>query len=93
MPVTQVCELEDENKVEQTITPHCIVVPTMPSPGPSQPHRSGQTTHILGYYQQLAGENQDGAEHLDYVFLAGYDNIIAEAIEDMNSDPKSLAEA
>jgi len=30
---------------------------------------------------------------LDYVFLAGYDNIIAEAIEDMNSDPKSLAEA
>jgi len=30
---------------------------------------------------------------LDYVFLAGYDDIIAEAIEDMNNDPKSLAEA
>src|SRR6267142_4439955 len=93
MPVRQVQELEDKNKVEQTITPHCIVVPTMPSPGPSQPRHSGRTTHIPGYYQQLAGENQDDAKHLDYVFLAGYDNIIAEAIEDMNSDPKSLAEA
>src|SRR6267142_6433603 len=92
-PVTQVPELEDENEVEQTITPRRIVMPTSPSPGPSQPRRSGRTTHIPGYYEQLAGENQDDAEHLDYVFLAGYDDIIAEAIEDMNSDPKSLAEA
>ena len=44
-------------------------------------------------YQQLVRENQDDTEHLDYVFMAGYDDIIAEAIKDMNSNLKSLVKA
>ena len=93
-PTVETRNLEDENEVEQTITPRRIVVPVLPpSPGPSQPRRSGRTSHVPGHYRQLAGENGDNAEHLDYVFLAGYDDIIAEAIDEMSVDPKSLAEA
>jgi hypothetical protein len=47
--------------------------------------------HVPGYYCKLAGENEGKVS--DFVFLAGYDNIIAEAIEQESEDPKSLSEA
>src|SRR5260370_7152308 len=84
---------EDENEVEQTITPRRIAVPTAPSAGPSELRRSGRTTHIPGQYRHLAGEDADNAEQLEFVFCAEYDNLIAEAIDDMSSDPTSLTEA
>ncbi len=64
----------------------------MPSSSSAQPHRSGCTTHPLGYYWQLAGED-DNAEHVNYVYSADYDDIIAEAISDNDSDHKLLNEA
>ncbi len=65
----------------------------MPSAGPSELHRSGCTTHIPGQYRHLAGEDTDNAEQLDFVFCAEYDNLITEAIDNMDSNPTSLIEA
>ena len=93
MPVIRTREVgEEEEEVEQTITPHCISVPRVPSTGPSEPHHSGCTTYIPGYYQQLAHEGED-TEHLDYVFSATFSDIIAAAISDLNDDPRSIREA
>jgi len=65
----------------------------VPSASPSELRRSGRTTHIPGQYRHLAGEDIDHAEQLDFVFCTEYDNLIAEAINDMDSDPTSLIEA
>jgi hypothetical protein len=51
----------------------------------------GHTAHILGQYRQLVGK--DDTEHLDYIYVAGYDDLITEAIKDLDSDLKSLLEA
>jgi hypothetical protein len=89
MPTIQAHDIdEDEDKIEKTIMPCRIVVPTTPQL--SQPQHLGHTAHIPGQYQQLAGE--DDAEHLDYIFAAGYDDLITQAIKDLSSDPKSLLE-
>jgi hypothetical protein len=45
-----------------------------------------------GYYRQLIGKDEN-AEHLDYVYSADYNDVITEAITDIDSDPKSLSEA
>jgi len=91
MPIFQAPDLSDnEAEVEHTITPWCISIPTVPSSSSAQPRCSGRTTHPPGYYRQLAGED-DNAEHVDYVYSANYNNIIAEAISDNDSDPKSLS--
>jgi len=133
-PTVQACDLtEDKDEVEQTITPHHIVMPIIPSPGPSShiildillifqaitlekinfsysilfhltisyssyfKGKKGISRNKMNFfflmYQQLVRENQDDTEHLDYVFMAGYDDIIAEAIKDMNSNLKSLVKA
>jgi hypothetical protein len=65
----------------------------MPIAKPSQSRCLGCTLHVPGHYWQLAGENGDDTKYIDHVFLAGFDEVIAEAIKDMNTDPKSLAEA
>ena len=90
-PVTRTREVGEE-EVEQTITPCHILVPRVPSTGPSKPRRSRRTTYIPGYYQQLAHEGKD-TEHLDYVFSATFSDIIAAAISDLNDDPRSIREA
>jgi hypothetical protein len=36
---------------------------------------------------------KNDAKHLDYIYAAGYDDLITEAIEDLDSDPKLLPEA
>jgi hypothetical protein len=93
MPILQAPDLSDnEAEVEHTIIPWCISVPTVSSSNSAQPHHFGYTTHPLGYYRQLAGEDDD-AEYVNYVYSADYDNIIAEAISDTNSNPKLLSEA
>jgi hypothetical protein len=92
-PISQAPDLsDDEAKVEHTIMPQCITVPIVPIADPAQPRSSGYITHILGYYQQLIGEDEN-AEHLDYVYSADYNNVITEAITDIDSNPKSLSEA
>ena len=49
-PVTRTREVgEEEEEVEQTITPRHISVPRVPSAGPSEPCRSGHTTYIPCY--------------------------------------------
>ncbi len=73
--------------------PHQITVPTMPSAGPLELCCSGCTMYIPGRYQHLAGEDANNAEQLEFVFCAEYDNLIAEAINDMSSNPTSLMEA
>jgi hypothetical protein len=83
---------EDEDEVEQTITPRRITVPTVPAATPSEPRRSGRTSHVPGYYRQLAREDDD-AEHIDFAFSAQFSDVIAAAISDLNKDPTSLNEA
>jgi hypothetical protein len=51
-----------------------------------QPQPSAQIRRLQ------AGEGTTGKE-LDYVFSAGFDDIIAAAIQDMDADPKTLAQA
>jgi hypothetical protein len=69
-------------------------VPTIPAAGPSEPRRSARVSHPPGYYCQLAGEDADTvAEHADFVFSAGYDDLIAGALNDLDGDPKSLLQA
>ena len=84
---------EEEEEVKQTITPRCITVSTAPIAGSSEPRHSGRTSRTPEYYRQLAQEDNNDAEHLDYVFLAEYGDILAEAITDLNDDPKSLPKA
>jgi hypothetical protein len=36
---------------------------------------------------------EDNTKQLDYVYAVGYDDIITEVIEDLNSNPKLLTEA
>jgi len=62
-----------------------------PAVKPSEPHHSGCTSHVPKYYQQLACE--DDAEHLNYVFTADFDDVIADSISDLNDNPVSLQEA
>jgi len=46
------------------------------------------------YLRRLeAGEGTTGEEMADYVFSADFDNLIAEAIMDVEADPRTLAEA
>jgi hypothetical protein len=93
MPISQAPDLSDDKaEVEHTIMPWCITVPTVPIAGPAQPWHSGRISHIPGYYRQLVGEN-DNAEHLDYVYSAEHDDIITEAITDVDIDPKTLNKA
>jgi hypothetical protein len=46
----------------------------------------------MGYYRQLIGKDEN-AKHLNYVYSADYDDVITEAITNINSDSKSLSEA
>ena len=73
--------------------PRRITVPTTPSAGPSEPRRSGRVSHPPGYYRQLARDDRDDAEHLDFVFSAGYDDLFAAALDNLEGDPKSLTQA
>ena len=82
---------EDDEDEDQTITPRRVSVPS--TSANSQPRRSGRTAQVPGYYRQLAGEDKEEVEQTDHVFMAGFDEIIAEAIEETSTDPKSLAEA
>ena len=82
---------EDAEDQDQTITPRRISVPSTSED--NQPRRSGRTLHVPGQYRQLAGEDEERTEQTDHVFMAGFDEIIAEAIDEANTDPKSLAEA
>ena len=91
VPLRQVGEKEEE--VKQTITSRRITVSTAPIAGSSEPCCSGHTSHTPEYYRQLAQEDNNDAEHLDYVFLAEYGDILAGAITNLNDDPKSLSEA
>jgi hypothetical protein len=92
-PISQAPDLSnDEAEVKHTITPWCITISTVPSTGPAQPCCSGCTTHPVGYYCQLAGKD-DNAEHIDYIYSTEYNDIITEAITDVDIDPKTLIEA
>ncbi len=87
---SQMCNVgKEEEEVEDTIMPQCYTVLTIPSAGPLEPCRSACISHPPDYYHQLAGENVDAvAEHLDYVFSVGYDELIAGALNDLDGDLK-----
>ena len=62
---------------------------------PSQPmHKSTCVPKLSYLLQQIeAGEGTSGGDISDYVFSAGFDDIITVAILDADADPKTLAEA
>ena len=66
-------------------------MPSIP-PAENQPQQSRRTTQVPSYYRQLAGEDGE-VKQVDHVFMAGFNDIITEAIEEDGTDPKSLAEA
>ena len=77
MPVVQMHQIgnEDEDKVKQTITLHCITIPTVPAATPSEPCRSGCMRSASRYYRQLTCEDED-TEHLDFTFSAQFSDVI-----------------
>ena len=92
---------EEEDEVEETITPRRVGAIAGPSGQQQQPataaqplRRSGRLRQPSGYQRRLAaGEGTTGEEIVDYAYLAGFDDMIAAAIVDADNDPKTLAEA
>jgi hypothetical protein len=84
---------KEEEEVEDTITPRHITIPVSPSVQPIALRRS---TRPLQPSQQIrriqAGEGTTG-EELDAIFYANSVNNLSEANTNMDSDPKTIAEA
>jgi transposase InsO family protein len=91
-PVMPTRLIGEEDEVEQTITLRHITVPTSPASEHPGLRRSGRVTHVPGYYRQLQ-EGEDIAEHLDYVFFAGFGDIAADAACNTDDVPTSVEEA
>jgi hypothetical protein len=71
----------EEEEVEDTITPQRL-------------RRSTRVPKMSDYHRRIAaGEGTAEGDFADLVCYAGLSDIVAEAISDANSDPKSLAEA
>ncbi|KAI0262837.1 hypothetical protein BGY98DRAFT_1168515, partial [Russula aff. rugulosa BPL654] len=92
-PTSQTREILDEDEVEQTITPRRITVSTVPAAGPSSARRSGRTSRVPGFYRQLAQEDEDDAEHVDFVFTADLSEFAIEAFSELIEDPRTLNQA
>jgi hypothetical protein len=57
------------------------------------PRRSAQVPKPSGYAKCLAAGEGTTGDELDFIFSAGFNDIIRAAIQDVNSNPKSLSEA
>ena len=91
--MSQTRKILDKDEVEQTITLRRITVPTVPAAGPSSTRRSGRTSRVPGFYRQLAQEDEDDTEHVDFVFTADLSKFAIEALTKLTEDPRMLSEA
>jgi hypothetical protein len=84
---------EEEEEVEDTITPRHIQVPVSLIVQATLPRRSVHTPQPLQQIRHIQAGKGTTGEELDTIFYADFINNLSEAIENMDSDPKTIAEA
>ena len=84
---------DEEQEVEQTITPRRITVRVEQGDEPVGPRRSTRVPKPSDIAKRIAAGEGTTGEELDFVFHADFDDIINSAIQEVDSDPKTLAEA
>jgi hypothetical protein len=93
IPTTPHHSSDEEQEVKHTITPQCFTVQVQQDEEPVPLCRTMQASKPSGYAKHIAAGEGTTGEELDFVFSVGYDDIIGVALQDVDSDPKSLLEA
>ena len=83
---------DEEQEVEQSITPQCITVHIEQGSEPAGPRRITHVSKPSDKAKRIAAREGITREELDFVFHADYNDIINLAIQEVDTDPKSLAE-